>query len=41
MEKLMQPGAVNVLMSHNPNTFDRAAEMGVDLASPGTRTAAR
>jgi len=35
VENLMQPGAVNVLMSHNPNTFDRAAELGVDLSLAG------
>ena len=35
VEKLMQPGAVNILMSHNPNTFDRAAELGIDLSLAG------
>ena len=31
----MQPGAVNILLSHNPNTFDRAAELGIDLSLAG------
>jgi predicted MPP superfamily phosphohydrolase len=26
---------VNILLSHNPNTFDRAAELGVDLTLSG------
>jgi hypothetical protein len=32
---LMLPGAVNILLSHNPNTFDRAAELGIDLSLAG------
>ena len=35
VHKLMAPGAVNILMSHNPNTFDRAAELGIDLSLAG------
>ena len=35
VDKLMAPGAVNILMSHNPNTFDRAAELGIDLSLAG------
>ena len=35
VEALMQPGAVNILLSHNPNTFDRAAELGIDLSLAG------
>ena len=35
VEKLKQPDTVNILMSHNPNTFDRAAEMGIDLSLAG------
>ncbi|HEX5411550.1 MAG TPA: metallophosphoesterase [Terriglobia bacterium] len=33
--QLMQPGQVNILLSHNPNTFDRAAELGIDLSLSG------
>jgi hypothetical protein len=32
---LMAPGTVNILLSHNPNTFDRAAELGIDLSLAG------
>ena len=32
---LMLPGAVNILLSHNPNTFDRAAQLGIDLSLAG------
>ncbi|HET7215999.1 MAG TPA: metallophosphoesterase, partial [Terriglobia bacterium] len=32
---LMKPDQVNILLSHNPNTFDRAAEMGIDLSLSG------
>ncbi len=35
VEDLMQPGAVNILLSHNPNTFDRAAELAIDLSLAG------
>jgi uncharacterized protein len=35
VDKLMLPGAVNILLSHNPNTFDRAAELGIDLSLAG------
>jgi hypothetical protein len=35
VDKLMQPETVNILMSHNPNTFDRAAELGIDLSLAG------
>jgi uncharacterized protein len=34
-EKLVMPGIVNILLSHNPNTFDRAAELGIDLTLAG------
>jgi len=34
-ENLMAPGMVNILMSHNPDTFDRAAELGIDLSLAG------
>src|SRR5205814_1611795 len=30
-EKLVMPDMVNILLSHNPNSFDRAAESGIDL----------
>lgn len=32
---LKQPDTVNILLSHNPNTFDRAAELGIDLSLAG------
>jgi uncharacterized protein len=35
VERLVAPGMVNILMSHNPDTFDRAAEMGIDLSLAG------
>jgi len=35
VEPLMLPEAVNILLSHNPNTFDRAAELGIDLSLAG------
>lgn len=35
VEGLLLPGMVNILMSHNPNTFDRAAELGFDLSLAG------
>ena len=35
VENLMHPGTANILMSHNPNTFDRAAELGIDLSLAG------
>jgi len=34
-EKLVIPGTVNILLNHNPNAFDRAAELGVDLMLAG------
>lgn len=34
-EPLIMPGVVNVLLSHNPNTFDRAAELNIDLSLAG------
>lgn len=33
--QLMMPDQVNILLSHNPNTFDRAAELGIDLSLSG------
>jgi hypothetical protein len=35
VDRLMAPGTVNILLSHNPNTFDRAAEYGIDLSLAG------
>jgi hypothetical protein len=35
VDSLMLPGTVNILLSHNPNTFDRAAELGIDLSLAG------
>ncbi|HLF13761.1 MAG TPA: metallophosphoesterase [Bacteroidota bacterium] len=34
-EELVMPGMVNILLSHNPNTFDRAAQLGIDLTLAG------
>ncbi|HEX5483809.1 MAG TPA: metallophosphoesterase [Terriglobia bacterium] len=34
VDRLMIPG-VNILLSHNPNTFDRAAQLGIDLSLAG------
>jgi predicted MPP superfamily phosphohydrolase len=35
IEALIDPHRVNILLSHNPNTFDRAAELGIDLSLAG------
>jgi uncharacterized protein len=35
VEPLLRRDAVNILLSHNPNTFDRAAELGIDLSLAG------
>lgn len=35
VDRLMMPDTVNILLSHNPNTFDRAAELGIDLSLAG------
>jgi predicted MPP superfamily phosphohydrolase len=35
LDSLVAPDTVNILMSHNPDTFDRAAEMGIDLSLAG------
>ena len=34
-EPLVRKDTVNILLSHNPNTFDRAAELGIDLSLAG------
>ena len=31
----MMPDTANILLSHNPNSFDRAAELGIDLTLAG------
>jgi hypothetical protein len=33
--QLVDPHRVNILLSHNPDTFDRAAQLGVDLSLAG------
>jgi predicted MPP superfamily phosphohydrolase len=35
VEGLVRRDTANILMSHNPNTFDRAAELGIDLSLAG------
>jgi len=35
IELLLQPDTTHILLSHNPNTFDRAAELGIDLSLAG------
>ena len=35
IQPLIEPGTANILFSHNPNTFDRAAELGIDLSLAG------
>jgi predicted MPP superfamily phosphohydrolase len=35
VEKLMMPDTANILLSHNPDTFDRAASLGIDLSLAG------
>ena len=34
-ERLVDRDRVNILLSHNPNTFDRAAELGIDFSLAG------
>lgn len=34
-ERLVMPDRVNILLSHNPNAFDRAAELGIGLTLAG------
>ncbi len=34
-ERLRLPGRCNILLSHNPDTFDRAAELEIDLSLAG------
>jgi hypothetical protein len=35
VDALIDPGRVNILLSHNPDTFDRAAQLGIDLSLAG------
>jgi predicted MPP superfamily phosphohydrolase len=35
IEGLIDRNRVNILLSHNPDTFDRAAELGIDLSLAG------
>jgi hypothetical protein len=35
VQQLLAPTTANILLSHNPNTFDRAAELGIDLSLAG------
>jgi predicted MPP superfamily phosphohydrolase len=35
IEPLIAKDRVNILLSHNPDTFDRAAELGIDLSMAG------
>ena len=35
VDAMVDPDRVNILLSHNPDTFDRAAELGIDLSLAG------
>jgi len=35
VERLVRPGMPNILLTHNPNPFVRAAELGIDLTLAG------
>jgi uncharacterized protein len=35
VQELLLPDALNILLSHNPNSFDRAAQLGIDLTLAG------
>jgi uncharacterized protein len=35
VDQLMLPSTANILLSHNPNTFDRAAALGIDFSLAG------
>ncbi len=35
VENLMAPATANILLSHNPDSFPRAAELGIDLSLAG------
>ena len=35
MDKLVRRGMTNILLSHNPNSFNRAAELGIELSLAG------
>ncbi len=35
VQQLLLPETINILLSHNPNSFDRAAQLGIDLTLAG------
>ena len=35
VQQLVRPGMPNILMSHNPNSFPRAAELGIEVSLAG------
>jgi predicted MPP superfamily phosphohydrolase len=35
VQQLVLPETINILLSHNPNSFDRAAQLGIDLSLAG------
>jgi predicted MPP superfamily phosphohydrolase len=35
VKQLMTPDTVNILLSHDPNNFERAAQLGIDLTLAG------
>jgi len=35
VQQLLSPETVNILLSHNPNSLDRAAQLGIDLTLTG------
>ena len=35
VERLVRPGMPNILLSHNPNSFPRAAELGIEVSLAG------
>jgi predicted MPP superfamily phosphohydrolase len=35
IESVIAPDRVNILLSHNPDTFERAASLGIDVSMAG------
>ena len=35
VERLVMPGTVNIVLNHNPNEFDQAVQLGIDLMLAG------
>ena len=35
VERLVMPGTVNIVLDHNPNDFDQAVQLGIDLMLAG------